>query len=179
MFFFVFKTIFDIGYSTLHISLFILSKGNLEVELSKSFSTITTFYLNNQCCHRLLTPVFWGHILSIGYIYYIRPFWDISDCLTMWCLFSIVLFPILAEKTNAATELFQNADFESTSFSSNWVPIDCKLTSRTDDTYHGGRSLMVSNRWELFLYVCCTFFHLQYYVPLKNVTNRVHVQILY
>eukprot|EP00105_Crassostrea_gigas_P010616 XP_011425963.1 PREDICTED: uncharacterized protein LOC105327293 isoform X1 [Crassostrea gigas] len=64
----------------------------------------------------------------------------------MWCLFSIVLFPILAEKTNAATELFQNADFESTSFSSNWVPIDCKLTSRTDDTYHGSRSLMVSNR---------------------------------
>ena len=65
---------------------------------------------------------------------------------TMASVFGTVLGITLVCWINAASELLQNADFESTSFSGNWVTVDCTLTSRSDDKFHGAHSVMISNR---------------------------------
>ncbi|XP_022345335.2 anti-sigma-I factor RsgI6-like [Crassostrea virginica] len=64
----------------------------------------------------------------------------------MASVFGTVLGITLVCWINAASELLQNADFESTSFSGNWVAVDCTMTSRSDDTFHGAHSVMISNR---------------------------------
>ncbi|XP_060068736.1 uncharacterized protein LOC132548855 [Ylistrum balloti] len=51
------------------------------------------------------------------------------------------LFPL----SNGAAELLKNPDFESTSFSGNWVCNGCTLSSSTD-SFHGNRSGKVTNR---------------------------------
>ena len=64
----------------------------------------------------------------------------------MTSVFGTLLAITLVCRIYAASELLQNADFESTSFSGNWVAVDCTLTSRTDDKFHGAHSVMISNR---------------------------------
>ena len=64
----------------------------------------------------------------------------------MASLFGAVTIVALVCLTNAATELLQNGDFESSSVSNNWMAIDCSISLRSDDKFHGNHSLMVSNR---------------------------------
>ncbi|XP_033754378.1 LOW QUALITY PROTEIN: endo-1,4-beta-xylanase 1-like [Pecten maximus] len=47
--------------------------------------------------------------------------------------------------TNGATELLKNPDFESTSFSGNWVCQGCSLSS-SSDSYHGHHSAKITQR---------------------------------
>ncbi|XP_061166383.1 uncharacterized protein LOC133175304 [Saccostrea echinata] len=53
---------------------------------------------------------------------------------------------LVISSINAQNELLHNSDFESSSFSGNWVCGDCTMTSFTSDTYHGRQSVKVTNR---------------------------------
>jgi hypothetical protein len=64
----------------------------------------------------------------------------------MFNILIVIFVCITFDGTSAASELFHNADFESSSFSGNWVAIDCTMTPYSQDKYHGSHSVMVSHR---------------------------------
>lgn len=43
-------------------------------------------------------------------------------------------------------ELLMNADFESAAVSENWLCPGCTMASHSNDTYHGNRSVLVTDR---------------------------------
>ncbi|OWF42293.1 uncharacterized protein LOC110461311 [Mizuhopecten yessoensis] len=57
----------------------------------------------------------------------------------------VLLVLLCVALTNGATELLKNPDFESTSFTGNWVCQGCTLSS-SSDSYHGHHSAKITHR---------------------------------
>ncbi|XP_033754712.1 endo-1,4-beta-xylanase 1-like [Pecten maximus] len=86
-----------------------------------------------------------------------------------------VLFMVLSfvALTNGATELLKNPDFESTSFSGNWVCKSCVVSSSTD-SFHGNLSAIISQRQHTLSGLAQTI-HVS---PGNRYVFRAHVKLL-